>query len=151
MKALLDEIESMILVGNERTAQRKELMESTLAKAGEIYSAIKKPSQVLKVPDNVEIEEPAYTGEPIEIGESVNAGESADIAGYVEGKGNDAAILDIPLVCSCGKPWKEGAQFCSKCGAKRPVIEIIDQVLCPDGHENSPGAKFCRICGKKIV
>lgn len=151
MKALLDEIESMILVGNERTAQRKELMESTLAKAGEIYSAIKKPSQVLKVPDNVEIKEPAYTGEPTEIRESVNAGELADIADYVGGKGNDAAILDIPLVCSCGKPWKEGAQFCSKCGAKRPVIEIIDRVLCPDGHENSPGAKFCRICGKKIV
>lgn len=149
MKALLDEIESMILAGNERTAQRKELMESTLAKASEIYSAIKKPSQVLKVPGNVEIEEPAYTGEPTEIRESVNAGELADIADYVEG--NDVEILDIPLVCSCGKPWKEGAQFCSKCGAKRPVIEIIDRALCPDGHENSPGAKFCRICGKKIV
>ena len=87
----------------------------------------KKPVQILnlKVPDNTK------TGE------------------FTDG---DTAALEIPLLCSCGKPWDDDAQFCEQCGAKRPVveIEISDSIICPNGHENVPGAKFCMICGIKI-
>ncbi len=132
VKALLGEIENMILVGNEQTAQREKSMESSLTKMDEIYSAIKQPSRILKIPrvlDNAKIGEPVDTGKPAEIEEPI----------------------DIPLVCSCGKPWNEGARFCSRCGAERPVVEVIDRIICSNGHENTPGAKFCRICGERIV
>lgn len=133
MDTLLDEIENMILAGNERAAQRENLMKSALIKMGETYSAMKKPSQVLKIPDNIEIEE------------------SVDNDIVVENDAiDDDFATDTPLVCSCGKPWIEGARFCNKCGAEKSVIEVIDKIICPNGHECAPGAKFCRVCGAKI-
>ncbi|MGI6084860.1 MAG: hypothetical protein ACOYIF_05380 [Acetivibrionales bacterium] len=46
-------------------------------------------------------------------------------------------MIEVPLICSCGKPWREGTLFCGACGAKRPVVEISSRI-CPKDHINTP-------------
>lgn len=163
MNTILDEIEAMILAGNQRMAQREELTKSVILKADEVYSAMKKPSVILKktgtrklIEKKAEIKKPEQKviadiltcnncGKSTKPGDIFCAGCGGKIA-----KSASPEIIEIPLICSCGRPLREGTLFCGACGAKRPVVEITDR-LCPKGHINTPDSGFCFICGEKIL
>ena len=154
MKTMYDEIEAMILSGNQRMVQREELIKSAILKADEVYSVMKKPSLILKKPGKKKPKQRAgadiLTCKNCGIGIKPN-----DI--FCEGCGKKvekanlpwADNIEIPLICSCGKPWREGTLFCGACGAKRPVVEISSWI-CPKGHINTPDSIFCFVCGEKI-
>lgn len=162
MNTILDEIEAMILAGNQRMAQREELSKSVILKADEVYSAMKNPSIILKKPgtkklivkkaEQKKLEQKVITdiltcnncGKNTKPGDIFCAG-----CGLRVEKANSPEIIEIPLICSCGIPLREGTLFCGACGAKRPVVEITDR-LCPKGHINTPDSGFCFICGEKI-
>lgn len=165
MKAMLDEIESMILSGNQRMVQREELIKSSILKADEVYSVMKKPSLLLKKPIMKKlIEKKTDKKKPkqkaaADILTCKNCGyglKPNDV--FCSGCGKKlkkpnlpvADNVEIPLICSCGKPWRERALFCEACGAKRPVVEISSWI-CPKGHINAPDSGFCFICGEKIL
>lgn len=170
MSTMLDEIEAMILAGNQRTAQREELIKSSLLKAGEVYSALKKPSVILKKVNEKKVDEKIINGKKSNEEKAKQKGGTNIIT--CKGCGNDikpgdvfcagcgnkiekvnlpeANTVEIPLICICGKPWREGTLFCGACGAKRPVVEVLDRI-CPKGHKNTPDSGFCYICGEKII
>lgn len=165
MDKMLEEIEAMIIEGNQRTENREKAIKMAVLKAKEAYSAMNMPSIILKKPDiKKQSEEKAgdknsgqkagadiltcdSCGKDIKPDDVFCAGcglrvEKVDLP--------EANTIEIPLICSCGRPWQPGTKFCGACGAKRPVVEISDRI-CPKGHINTPDSGFCYICGEKIV
>lgn len=165
MKAMLEEIEAMIVAGNQRMEKREEVIKAAVLKATDVYSAINMPSVILKKPGKknlfekeVKKKKPEQKAE-IEILTCKSCGKvtkPGDIfcagCGLRVEKANlhQTHSVEIPIMCSCGKPWREGTLFCGACGTKKPVVEITDRI-CPKGHINTPDSGFCFICGEKII
>ncbi len=164
MDKMLEEIEAMIIAGNQRTENREKAIKTAVLKAKEAYSAMNMPSIILKKPDiKKQSEKKADDKKSGQKAETViltckrcgKVSKPGDVfcagCGLRVEKANLHQIhsVEIPIICSCGKPWREGTLFCGACGAKRPVVEITDRI-CPNGHINTPESIFCLVCGEKI-
>jgi len=55
-----------------------------------------------------------------------------------------ASLQERPRVCVCGNVFMADAEFCRKCGVKRPGSQV-----CGCGNVFMPDAEFCRKCGVK--
>jgi membrane protease subunit (stomatin/prohibitin family) len=56
-------------------------------------------------------------------------------------------VVQVPCV-KCGAKLREGAKFCSECGASQEKQKCAN----PDcGFELAAGAKFCPECGTKTA
>lgn len=155
MKTMLDEIEAMIQSGNQRMLQHEDMIKSAVLKADEVFSAMQKPSQTIKKATKKKPEKKVAADIQIckNCNKEIRPGDSfcAGCGKKVE-KTNQPEVfsVEIPLICSCGRPWQGSAQFCGACGAKRPVIEVTSHT-CPNGHINTPASIFCYVCGDKII
>lgn len=150
MSTMLDEIEAMILAGNQRMAQREELIKSSVLKAGEVYSSLKKPSVILKKVIEKKVNKVKVNDKIVnerKDNEKINE-KIAD-----EKKVKQKAEINIQICKSCSKDIKPGDLFCAGCGNKvqkaTSSVTVEIPLVCSCGTPWHEGALFCGACGAK--